>query len=186
MSDARFSIRRASVGDITEIQRVGLEADERYVAVGYPEAADGTTIPTDAATRAIGDDRLFVAVVEDRVVGWVYIGRVGGELCIGQISVTPSFGRLGIGSALLERVIEMARAAGERSIVLNTQSDVAWCRPWYERHGFVVVPREEWTAPMASVAAAQAKDGLDWSTRVHMRRRLDEAPRPPPTARPPS
>lgn len=86
--------------------------------------------------------------------------------------MTPAHGGVGVGTALLRRVIDEARRAGEGSVVLNTQSDVAWNRPWYERHGFAVVPRAAWSEALLAIERDQARDGLDWSTRVHMRLRL--------------
>ena len=169
MNSADFTLRPAQPGDLADIQHIGLEADERFVAAGHPELADGEAIPATVVLQATGQGRLLVAEVGGAVVGWVYVGWIGGELSIGQISVAPSSGRRGIGSALLGAVILKARAGGEASIVLNTQADVAWNRPWYERHGFVVVEREEWTPGMETVAEDQSRGGLDWSSRVHMR-----------------
>lgn len=97
------------------------------------------------------------------------------ELCIGQVSVTRRFARRRIGSILLRTVLAEADEVGEPSIVLNTQADVPWNRPWYEKWGFVVVPRDAWSDALVRIADGQAKAGLDWSTRVHMRRM-----RPPP------
>lgn len=154
------------------MQRVGLDADARYVALGLPALADGTTIPTEVAERAVASGRLTVATLRDEVVGWVYVTRLDGELCLGQISVAREAGGNGVGTALLLRVIEQAKSAGEPSIVLNTQRDVAWCMPWYLRHGFVEIARAQWSPALAALAEAQAHDGLDWTTRVHMRRAL--------------
>ncbi|XXX77353.1 GNAT family N-acetyltransferase [Sorangium sp. So ce134] len=164
-----ITIRPARLEEIAEIQRIGVAADERFAAAGHPELADGSSIPTQTAEQAIAQGRITVAELGGAVVGWVYMGRIDGELCLGQISVEPSFGRRGIGSALLDAVIDQARSRGERSIVLNTQSDVAWNRPWYERKGFAVIARAEWTPALEALAANQSEGGLDWSTRVHMR-----------------
>ncbi len=165
------TLRLAVPSDVPRIQQIGVEADTRYASAGHPELADGSTIPTAAAMRAIADAQLVVAAVDGAVVGWVYTGRVAGELCLGQISVLTSHGRRGVGTALLQHVIGRAWAAGERSIVLNAQSDVTWGAPWYERHGFRVIPREQWTPALLALAtpAPGEEAALDWSTRVHMR-----------------
>lgn len=164
------TLRLAVPADIPAIRRVGVDADTRYLAVGRPELADGSTIPIDAAERAIARQALLVAeLAGEGVVGWVVVGRVGHELCVGQLSVATAFGRRGIGSALLAQVVADARARGERSLVLNTEVDIPWCAPWYARRGFVVVPRDAWGPALAALSAAQVADGLDWSTRVHMR-----------------
>ncbi|AKV01377.1 putative acetyltransferase [Labilithrix luteola] len=163
-------VRPALLSEVADVQRIGVEADERFVEVGHPELADGSTMPTEAAEKAIASGRLLVAeTVEGRVVGWSYVGRIGGELCLGQISVALAYGRCGVGTALLRAIIEGAKAAGEPSIVLNTQADVPWNLPWYERHGFRVIEREAWTPELERIAVEQSASGLDWANRVHMR-----------------
>lgn len=168
-----FSIRLASIAEIPKLQRIAIDADSRFVDAGHPELADGSTIPAEVAERAITQGMLYVAEVDREPVGWVYVGRIAGEPCVGHICVAPAFGRSGIGSALLQHIIDRARAGGDTSIVLNTQTDVAWGRRWYERHGFVVVERDAWGPALTSITRAQTRDGLDWSTRVHMRLRLE-------------
>jgi predicted N-acetyltransferase YhbS len=85
-------------------------------------------------------------------VACVYVGRFAGEPCVGQIGVATAHGGVGIVTALLRRVIDEARRRGEAAMVLNTQSDVAWNRPWYEHHGFVVVAPSAWSEPLVGIA----------------------------------
>lgn len=164
-----FVLRPARAEDIPVLGVIERAADERFRETGHASFLDGETIPTDAAKRAVEAGRITVAEVDGEVVGWLFVTRLGAELCLGQVSVLPSHGRLGIGTALLRDSIERARAAGERTFVLNTQSDVAWNMPWYARHGFVLVPPEEWSPEMRAVTEAQREHGIDWNCRVHMR-----------------
>ncbi len=167
MSDV--TLRAATRDDAARLTEIELEADRRFAEAGHPEFLDGCVCPPDAMARAIDAGRVTVAEVDGDLAGWILVTRSGGELCIGQVSVLPAFGRRGVGTALLRSVIDAARAAGEPSIVLNTQADVAWSLPWYARHGFVVVPRAEWTDDMHVIALDQTAMGFDWSTRAHMR-----------------
>ncbi len=164
-----MTLRPAREEDIPAIVRVGLDADARFVEAGHPELADGEGIPDEAVRRFVAQGRVTVAEVEGAVVGWAYVGRVDGEPCLGQISVAVTYGRGGVGDALLRAVIERARADGEASIVLNTQADVPWNAPWYARRGFAVVSREQCGEGLRAIERAQTAEGLDWSTRVHMR-----------------
>lgn len=162
-------LRPAREADVEHLTRIERDADARFAAAGHPELADGSGIPDDVARAAIAQGRITVAELDGEVVGWVYLGRVEAELCLGQISVEPSHGRRGVGTALLRHVIDEARRRGEGSMVLNTQSDVPWNRPWYERHGFVVVPPSAWSEALRAIKREQVEHGLDWSSRVHMR-----------------
>jgi 4-diphosphocytidyl-2-C-methyl-D-erythritol kinase len=164
-------LRLAGLDDIPLLGPIEREANLRYEGTPHTAHLDGATIPVEAARRAVSEGRITVIEVET-VVGWLYAGRLGGELCLGQVSVLRSHGQRGLGSRLLDDLVTRARAAGERSIVLTTQSDLPWNMPWYARHGFVVVPRDEWTPAMQAATAEQEAEGLDWSSRVHMRRGL--------------
>jgi predicted N-acetyltransferase YhbS len=165
------TIRLATPEDIPLLGPIERDADRRYEGTPHAAHLDDATIPIEAAQRAVSQGRITVADV-GVVVGWLFAGRVDGELCLGQVSVLRSHGQQGIGTRLLEDFIARARAAGERSIVLNTQSDTPWNLPWYARHGFVVVPREEWTPALQAITSSQEADGLDWSGRVHLRLHL--------------
>lgn len=155
---------------------IEIDADERYANSVHPEMANGYHIPSDALAHAVRARRVIVAVEDDAILGWLLLTKAGEEVCIGQISVRRSAGGKGVGTRLLSTTVDSVRNAGHQSIVLNTQADVPWNRPWYARRGFVVVPPAEWTADMHVIADEQRADGLDWSTRVHMRLQLDKAP----------
>jgi predicted N-acetyltransferase YhbS len=170
-----MQVRFATHADIPDIQRIGIEADSRYLDTSHPECADGTTIPKGAAERAVESQRLVVACVGNAICGWALVGKLGDAFCLGQISVSTYHGKCGIGSQLLRRVFELARERGAASIVLNTQRDVAWCMPWYAKHGFVEVQPEELSAELLAVQREQTAAGLDWGTRVHMRLRLAQS-----------
>ncbi len=169
---AQASIRAGTVGDLARCRTIELATQEQFVDAGHTEFAGQGVIPDGPALRAIADERLLVAEFSGQVVGWAFLTRSEGELCIGQIAVDPSHQRQGMGTALIEWIITTAERRGEESIVLNTQADVEWNQPWYERFGFVVVPQERWTDDMRTIAREQGESGLDWNTRVHMRKRI--------------
>jgi 4-diphosphocytidyl-2-C-methyl-D-erythritol kinase len=171
-------LRPARPEDIAQLAPIEAAANQRYQEFGYQGLPEGDIIPPEVAARAVAQGRITVATVGGEVVGWLLAARVGGELCLAQVSVLPVHGRRGVGTALLRHLIAQARSTGEPSIVLNAQSDIPWAGPWYARHGFRVIPPEEWTEALHKVTLDQKQAGLDWSTRVHMRLRLD--PTPPP------
>lgn len=78
------------------------------------------------------DDRCdwFTASVGDRVVG---IARLTPEGQIGRMAVLPAWRGRGLGSALVQRVVEHARAKGLRTVWLHAQVHAL---PFYARLGF--------------------------------------------------
>ena len=87
---------------------------------------------------------------ELNIEAWLDGQRVGHILCerhnerlqICDLWVEPMKRRQGIGTALLQRVLDSADATGVREICGDvTQDDIETCPGllrWYERHGFVV------------------------------------------------
>jgi ribosomal protein S18 acetylase RimI-like enzyme len=165
-------IRDAAPEDIPSLAPIERTADAMFEAVGHPEFVGAGTITDEYAIQAVDEGRIRVAELDGQVVGWSLVSRLDGELFLSQLSVDPAAGRQGIGTALLLDCIERAGTAGEPSILLDTQLDVAWNAPWYTRHGFEVVPPDLWTDGLRARARAQEAEGFDWSTRVFMRRRL--------------
>ncbi len=137
-----------------------------FVEVGHPEFDGADTIIEADGAQAIADQRVWVVEADRELAGFVLLGDVGDELAVKQISVSPAFGRRGIGSALMRHVMTTTTAP---TMVLDTQADVAWNAPWYQQLGFEVVPADEWTEAMAQITRQQSEAGFDWSTRVHMR-----------------
>jgi GNAT superfamily N-acetyltransferase/ABC-type phosphate/phosphonate transport system substrate-binding protein len=176
--DSTLLIRAGRIDDYEYLGPIDLASNRLFVEAGHPEFETDQSISREVAERAVHDGRLIVAerysldgagMASTERVGWVFISNRFPEMTIGQISVHPDWAKRGYGSALLAAVIRKARAVGESTIVLNTQDDVPWNRPWYEKFGFVVVPPSEWTPSMHTVTAEQTVDGLKWDTRVHMR-----------------
>lgn len=153
-----------------------MSANPVFAAWGHPEFTTVTeSLPVDLAVEAIADERLLVCDLVSRsgdvdVIGWVVMfDRPTGETSIGQISVHADQMGHGYGQALLQAAIDRCRRVGRVAVVLNTQDDVPWNRPWYERFGFAVVQSGDWDAEMHETTREQTQLGLDWSTRVHMR-----------------
>lgn len=158
-------VRPARPDDFGRLQEIELLAGRLFADVGMPEIAEHEPPTFDELATA---PAVLVAVDdEDRPVGYAMVVRVDGRPHLEQISVDPAAGRRGHGAALLDAV--QAWAGGE-PVTLTTFTDVPWNRPYYERHGYVVVPPDEWTPALRDLVAHEATYGLDPATRVVMRR----------------
>ena len=85
----------------------------------------------DAAGRAVGTGRLLPD------------GHVG------RMAVLQEARGTGVGSAVLQALVEQARAAGMKRVLLNAQTHAA---PFYRRHGFKAFGREFMEAGIPHVA----------------------------------
>jgi 4-diphosphocytidyl-2-C-methyl-D-erythritol kinase len=146
---------------------------------GHPAWASysAESIPPELLRQAI--DRGLVWVGRDEsaaLLGFVWLDAelAGGAIGIAEIDVLPEHGRRGIGAALLEHACGWARAAGYRRVDLGTLADVPWNAPFYARHGFVVVDKND---PAFAYARDRDREhGFPDRLRVFMSRNLS-APR---------
>lgn len=165
-------LRSARPADAPVLGPIEAAADQLFADADHPEFAGLPSIDVEEAERAIEAGQVTVAEVDGIVVGWALVERHGSTANLGQLCVHPRAGRRGIGTALVDAVVAAARAAGAATMTLDTQADVPWNAPWYERLGFEAVDPTAWTDSMRRTAEQQAELGLDWSTRVFMRRPL--------------
>jgi GNAT superfamily N-acetyltransferase len=169
------TIRVATVTDASLLADIERAGDDRYLDTSYRDHVDGVAIPDEVAVRYCEEGRALVAEVDGQVVGFLgwHLETDPTYFGIAQVSVLPSHGDRGIGTALVRRAISIAVARGVDHIVLATFTDVAWNAPWYERLGFVAVDPSDWTDWMRKVVDTQQADGLPWHHRVWMQLDLE-------------
>lgn len=108
----------------------------------------------DAASRA-REAELWVAVPDDseEVLGSVTICPAGSpwrevaredEGEFRMLSVAPGTQGQGIGSALVEHVLDHFRSAGARAVVLCSLVEMQAAHRLYARHGFTRLPDRDW------------------------------------------
>lgn len=85
--------------------------------------------------------RAFLAVDDaGEALGLAALDLVDGEPYLDQLDVRRAAMRRGIGARLLDHSATWARAAGGRALWLTTYGHLPFNRPYYERHGYEVVP----------------------------------------------
>lgn len=136
-----------------EYAAVGALTVDVYVGEGHinPESPYVAEL-ADTATRAASAE-ILVAVQHGEVVGSVTVARPGtpfadiargGELEFRMLAVAKAGRGLGVGSALIRHVIEIARTEALHSVVLTTMPTMQDARRLYERLGFTHVPERDW------------------------------------------
>lgn len=147
---------------------------------GHPAwpSYSAVSIPPELLRQAVSRGLVWVARGgAGEPVGFVWLDTelVAGAIGIAEIDVLPEYGRRGIGAALLEHACAWARAAGYRRVDLGTLADVPWNAPFYARHGFAVVDKND---PAFALARRRDREnGFPDALRVFMSR-----PLPPPDA----
>ncbi|MBM7805066.1 GNAT superfamily N-acetyltransferase [Geodermatophilus bullaregiensis] len=144
-------VRDAEPTDLVLLPEVEAAADALFASLGV------TGLPP-AATAAERAGAWRVLVAGRPVVGFAVLERVDRDVHLEQLSVRPSAGRRGVGTALLEAVVGVARACGARRVTLTTYADVPWNGPWYAARGFTEV--RDAGPELGALVAAEAAAGL--------------------------
>lgn len=116
---------------------------EAWAPVGLDASADRAWAAARAAAQTI------VAVTDTRIVG--FSDLVDGTL-LDMLYVDPDVSRRGVGSALITRIVCLAR--GDRAAAVETYASLT-ARPLFERHGFVVI--EQRTPVVRNIAMTNFK-----------------------------
>ncbi|HEX7813929.1 4-(cytidine 5'-diphospho)-2-C-methyl-D-erythritol kinase [Dyella sp.] len=168
-----FSIQRANhsqIGALCAIERSAVELFRGHEA--WP-AYRAIELPPDLLADAMTLGLVWVALSDEgEPVGFICLdAEEGGDsIGIAEIDVLPTWGRRGIGAALLEHACGWAREAGYRSVLLGTLRDVPWNAPFYADHGFMEVDKR---APEFAFALQRDREnGFPDHLRVFMRREL--------------
>lgn len=144
-----IEIRRARPEDFAEVGAQTVAAYREFVSEGAPYEA----LLADAATRA-EQAELWVALHNGQPVGSVTIAEAGGayadiardgELEFRMLGVAPAGRGLGVGSALVTHVLELARARGRTRVVMSTQPNMVSARRIYDAMCFELSPERAWS-----------------------------------------
>jgi GNAT superfamily N-acetyltransferase len=144
------------------------------------EAADGPFAEVGIGPFAIapGDDHLgqaaVVLVCGNPPVGFVCVDVVDGLAHIWQLSVHPSAGRQGRGTALVRAVFQWAAANDYAAVTLTTFRDVPWNGPFYSGLGFVTI--DELSPELRRIRDHEREIGDDaHGPRIAMRKDLSDS-----------
>ncbi|HEX5593126.1 MAG TPA: GNAT family N-acetyltransferase [Solirubrobacterales bacterium] len=137
MTKPQIQVRQAGVEDAAEIARLlrdfNLEYDEPTPEVGEL---------TETIARLLEEDEITVLLAGDGPDGLSLfrfrpgIWSAGAETYLQELYVVPRLRGQGIGRALLEATIELARERGADGIDLNTGETDTAARALYESMGF--------------------------------------------------
>jgi GNAT superfamily N-acetyltransferase len=167
------AIRAAHIADLWAFAAIELAAGQAFADIGMASVANADPFPLDDLLGYEAAGHAWVAAdPSDAPIGYLVVDVVDWNVHVEQVSVHPSFGRRGIGRALIEHVDQWARSQGFIAITLTTFRDVAWNGPYYERCGFRTLDPDEVTPGLAVLREREAKQGLDEWPRVCMRREI--------------
>lgn len=133
--DERVDARLATVDDAEGLARAYRSAYRENRELGFPAKAESATEAKVAGW--IRDHRVFVAAVDGDVVGGVRLEETDPErIKLSRVGVHERWKGNGVGSQLLARVEEWARARGYETIWLTTPGEHPSLPDFYRRRGY--------------------------------------------------
>jgi ribosomal protein S18 acetylase RimI-like enzyme len=89
----------------------------------------------------VEEPRAFAATLRGEQVGWLEVGyhKWNNRMRVWEILVKDGFRRRGIGTALMNHAIKLAKEKGARALVLETQTCNAPAIDFYLKQGFELV-----------------------------------------------
>lgn len=151
-------IRAGTRDDVPELMRIERDAATRFIAVGLPGAVELPCLPADAFVNVL-------VAEHEGLVGFALVSFHGDDLHLDELDVASSHGGRGVGRALLNAVIELARERACRRVTLTTFRDIPFNAPFYSRVGFVEVHGDE---RLEKLRAHEREVGIDIAPRVAM------------------
>ncbi len=155
-----LTFRTAMLSEGEEVARVIRAAFTPYLrALGQEFPADESAQFAEEWERFAADAKrgdVYVALEGERIIGAVRTKSQEKDLYIHQIAVDPARQGTGVGSWLLQRIDEVARARSLGGLSLYTAEIAVANIRLYQRHGFAIVSR------------GPPDHGLDPHTRVYM------------------
>ena len=152
-----YDIRPATAADLP-----GISAIEDSGLALFEQVLGDLTGDVIASPAPSGEERAaqpgFLLVAGDPAVGFVHVVEIDGHAHLDQISVLPSAGRQGVGTALVRAAVTGAAARGFEEVTLTTYADLPWNGPFYAGLGFAEV---EPTGHLAAVREHEQQLGLD-------------------------
>ncbi len=166
-----FSIELARLQDIPYLASIELSA--ATLLQGYAPASV-LEEPTDTKDflKAQTEQRLWVARIGDFPVGFALIEMLDEDHPhLQEINVEPTYGRRGIGRALMREICAWLYRASYSEITLTTFRVVPWNMPFYQKLGFEEILDASINPALAKIIRNETERGLDPKERVAMRYR---------------
>jgi GNAT superfamily N-acetyltransferase len=170
MSPLGIAIRLACSEDLPLLGPLEDRAAQRFWDSAHPDCADLPHFDLGRLTELFRAGSVWVATgSKGEPIGFVIAEVLDDEGYVHEIDVEQTYGRRGVGRALLRRVAEWARACDLATLLLSTFSDVAWNAPFYQRLGFELVPLSDYTPRMLAQRHSDLAAGMKATSRVMLR-----------------
>lgn len=170
MTGRSMILRAGEKGDLPSLVAVEQSAAQvfRHCA-DLAWLADGECLSLQAHEEAILQGYHWVAVKDGMPIGFTLAAEMGRNLHLREVSVRLDWQGKGVGTALIQRVLSVARERGFSGVTLTTFRDVPWNAPFYRTLGFLESAPATLSPELKAVLDAEAAHGFPPDRRCAMR-----------------
>lgn len=142
MSENRTAPKRIRITGLQETQVAAVaEVERAATAIYYERGFDGAEVPTRSASDIVALTRhnnVRVAEADYEVAGYsAWHDESPGVAYIEEVSVHPDFQRFGVGTKLVEAILDEARDLNLKYVTLRCWTRATWAMAFYKVLGFV-------------------------------------------------
>ncbi len=164
-----YRIDLAKPDHLAALPAIELAAADVFPEGMIPDQVKGYVLSIDDFENAMAKKHLWVALTADnQPVGFalVTVNTSSESAMLAELDVAPDHQQKGLGTALVQTVIQWARQESIRHLSLTTFNNVPWNALFYEKMGFRRLSRNELTANL--IALLGKEDELGLKSRVAM------------------
>ena len=173
-----YLILKAESRHLPHLPGIEDAAGELVPVEDRPEPPGWSNLPPEAFEIASGRDLLWVVVEEDAGIPIAFLMADVVDSCmhIVEFDVHPRHGRRGVGSNLLNHVLDTARQRGFHAATLTTFGHLAWNAPYYVRLGFESVGADQIGRGLAQWLEKEQALGMRRPVAMKLELQPDNAP----------
>lgn len=157
---AEITIRFADRGEFPLLADLEARSDTRFADLpGYEGLVNEGNLTDIDHNDLPQSNHVWLAERGRELLGFALAYPLGEFLFLAQLSVIPEAQENGVGSRLLQAVVDEAGEQDKAGVALTTFADVPWNAPFYEKRGFKVLQRSQMPPDLVAVAndASEAK-----------------------------
>jgi len=166
---SKYSIRLASPEHLRAIPDIQVAAASVFAEADVPLDIRYRISSADVLQAAQKSGHLWIAAdYGNRVIGYAMVEIVDGLAHLDDLDVHPEHAKQGIGSTLLQVVIDWVRREDFPAMTLVTFRHLVWNAPFYEKFGFKELNRAALSPDLRAMIEDEIAAGLSEKNRIAM------------------
>lgn len=173
MKSDSYKIRFAYPDELPQLQEIENAAVILFRETKYSDLIDSDPLSIEFLQVQQKDNKIWVAAnSEDDPVGFAVVKIIDDSPHLHEIDIQPEHARQGLGTELIQTVVEWATQAGHEKMTLSTFRDIVWNAPFYRKLGFQELNDSDLSEGLIAIRKKEAESSLPIEDRICMSLKL--------------